>query len=100
MSLYKSNDLQYWMVEGGLRSQKVTFPQPYTGTAIPLISEVKRKQYNYIIIAGHGLVVDHYRETECGLMEQMEPIDENRLYDFNYQQFNILPKTVKVLPVS
>ncbi|XP_064399035.1 DBH-like monooxygenase protein 2 homolog [Halichondria panicea] len=49
-------------------------------------------------LAGHGLVVDHFRDAECGLLEQLEPIDENRRYDFNYQQYTILPKTVTVLP--
>ena len=49
---------------------------------------------------GHGLVVRHYRESECGLLEELEPIDENRRYDFNYQQVTLLPKTAKVLPVS
>ena len=45
-------------------------------------------------------MVDHFRETECGLAEQLEPIDENRRYDFNYQQYTILPRKVTVLPVS
>lgn len=67
---------------------------------ITIVVSFGSSMYFVLNIAGHGLVVDHYRETECGLMEQMEPIDENRRYDFNYQQFNILPKTVKVLPVS
>ncbi len=45
-------------------------------------------------------MVDHFRDAECGVVEQLEPIDENRRYDFNYQQYTILPKTVTVLPVS
>lgn len=50
---------------------------------------------------GHGLVVRHLRETTgCGGLEELQPIDENRKYDFNYQQVNILPRTVEVLPVS
>ncbi len=44
--------------------------------------------------------MDHFRDAECGLVEQLEPINENRRYDFNYQQYTILPKTVTVLPVS
>ena len=45
-------------------------------------------------------MVEHIRETECGLREELEPIDENRRYDFNYQQFTILPKTRQIFPVS
>jgi len=48
---------------------------------------------------GHGLVLQHFRQTdECGGLEELEPIDSNLKYDFNYQQFNILPREVKVLP--
>ena len=46
---------------------------------------------------GHGLVLHHFRENECGLLEELQPIDENKRYDFNYQQ---VTKPVKVLPVS
>ena len=54
-----------------------------------------------IIIIGSGLLVQHFRENkECGVLEEMEPIDENRRYDFNYQQFTYLNKEVQVLPVS
>ena len=50
---------------------------------------------------GHGLVVNQLRENDqCGLLEELQPIDENRQYDFNFQQFSILPREVKVLPVS
>ena len=50
---------------------------------------------------GHGLVVSQLRENDqCGLLEELQPIDENRQYDFNFQQFSILPREVKVLPVS
>ena len=45
-------------------------------------------------------MVRHFRESECGLLEELEPIDENRRYDFNYQQVTLLPREVKVLPVS
>jgi hypothetical protein len=34
------------------------------------------------------------------VLEELEPIDENRRYDFNYQQFAYLNKEVQVLPVS
>lgn len=53
------------------------------------------------ITIGHGLVVRHFRESEeCGGLEELKPIDENRNYDFNYQQTTILPRPVQVLPVS
>ena len=51
--------------------------------------------------AGHGIVVRQFRENEdCGALEELEPIDENRRYDFNYQQVTHLPRNVKILPVS
>ena len=51
--------------------------------------------------AGHGLVVRHFRlNEECGVLEELEPIDENRKYDFNYQQATLLPREVQILPVS
>lgn len=51
--------------------------------------------------AGHGLVVRHFRENEeCGALEELPPIDENRQYDFNFQQVTHLPREVKILPVS
>lgn len=35
---------------------------------------------------GHGLVLQHFRQTdECGGLEELEPIDSNLKYDFNYQ---------------
>ena len=50
---------------------------------------------------GHGLILRHFRETStCDGLEELQPIDQNRNYDFNYQQTTILPKTVKVLQVS
>ena len=54
----------------------------------------------FFFFSGHGLVVEHFRETECGLREELEPIDENRRYDFDYQQFTILHKTKTIYPVS
>ena len=35
-----------------------------------------------------------------GVLEELEPIDENRKYDFNYQQITHLLREVKILPVS
>ena len=49
---------------------------------------------------GHGLIVQHFRENEqCGVLKEMKPIDENRKYDFNYQQFTYLV-TIKVYVYS
>ena len=53
-----------------------------------------------VLNTGHGLVVKHFRETECGQREELKPIDENRRYDFDYQQFTILPQTKTVFPVG
>ena len=50
---------------------------------------------------GHGLVVRQYRQNDdCDVLEELQPVDENRRYDFNYQQMTHLPREVKVLPVS
>ena len=43
---------------------------------------------------GEGLVVRHIRDGV-----ELNPIDVNRNYDFNYQQTNFIPR-VKILPVS
>ena len=32
--------------------------------------------------------------------EELQPIDQNLQYDFNYQQLNHLPKLINVLPVT
>lgn len=37
------------------------------------------------ITVGQALVVRHYRLTECNKYKEMEPIDRNLQYDFNYQ---------------
>ena len=43
----------------------------------------------------------HLRNTEeCNGLEELEPIDRNLQYDFNYQQMNVLPRTARLLPVS
>jgi len=35
---------------------------------------------------GYGLNVQHFRKNEeCGVTEELEPIDTNMQYDFNYQ---------------
>ena len=49
---------------------------------------------------GHGLVVRQFRQnSECNVLEELQPIDENRRYDFNFQQATRLPKEIKILPV-
>ena len=63
--------------------------------------------YNYCIyciaksvIIGHGLTLQHIRyNSECGVYEELEPIDRNLKYDFNYQQVNHLQEII-VKPVS
>ena len=35
---------------------------------------------------GYGLNVQHFRKNEeCGVTEELEPIDTNMQYDFDYQ---------------
>ncbi len=49
-------------------------------------------------LAGHGAVLQHFRKNEeCDVIEELPPIEANLKYDFNYQQFNLLPSEVKVL---
>ena len=73
---------------------------------LSLIVSVNQHEHTNIIdhplrFAGHGIVVRQFRENEdCGALEELEPIDENRRYDFNYQQVTHLPRNVKILPVS
>ena len=50
---------------------------------------------------GHGLIVQHLRYSEeCGGYEELEPIDKNLQYDFNFQQSTHLRREVVILPVS
>ena len=48
----------------------------------------------YNTALGEGLVLRHIRDGV-----ELDPIDVNRNYDFNYQQTNFIPR-VKILPVS
>ena len=53
------------------------------------------------VFIGHGLTLQHLRyNSECDVYEELEPIDKNLQYDFNYQQINHLTREVTVLPVS
>ena len=45
-------------------------------------------------------MVQHFRKnSECDVFEELEPIDKNLKYDFNYQQFNHLQREVIIKPV-
>ena len=37
---------------------------------------------------------------ECDGLEEMRPIDQNLQYDFNFQQFTVLPNEITVRRVS
>ena len=49
---------------------------------------------NTITISTHsGLVLQHIRyNSECNVYEELEPIDKNLQYDFDFQQINILSR--------
>lgn len=53
------------------------------------------------LLVGIGLTVQHIRRTQaCGNdYQELEPIDQNLQYDFNYQQATYLPRLVNVQPV-
>ena len=47
------------------------------------------------------MILEHYRyNTDCDVWEELEPLDQNLNYDFNYQQNIHLPQERVVLPVS
>ena len=47
------------------------------------------------------MTLEHYRyNTDCDVWEELEPIDQNLSYDFDYQQVTHLPREHLVLPVS
>ena len=50
---------------------------------------------------GRGVTLRLIRNTEeCGGLEEMRPIDQNLQYDFNFQQFTVLPNEITVRRVS
>jgi hypothetical protein len=50
---------------------------------------------------GRALELQHLRwNSECGVYEELTPIDLNLNYDFDFQQTTYLPDEVTVLPVS
>ena len=50
--------------------------------------------YTVVFTIGAELALRHIRDGV-----ELEPIDVNRNYDFNFQQFNFIPR-VQILPVS
>ena len=51
--------------------------------------------------SGHGLSLQHIRyNSDCAVYEELETIDENLKYDFDYQQFTHLRHEVLVKQVS
>ena len=55
----------------------------------------------FFLIKGHGLTVQHLRyNSDCGVLEELKPIDRNLNYDFDFQQITHLPSEVTILPVS
>ena len=52
-------------------------------------------------LAGHGLTLQHIRyNSECAVYEELEPIDRNLQYDFDFQQITHLRREVIIKPVS
>lgn len=50
---------------------------------------------------GRGVALRVIRNSEqCGGFEEVQPVDQNLQYDFNFQQFTILPNEVTIYPVS
>lgn len=52
------------------------------------------------LFVGRGLTLRLIRDSpECDGLEQLKPIDQNLQYDFNFQQFIVLPEEVTIYPV-
>ena len=53
------------------------------------------------VFVGNGVTLQLIRRNQqCNVSEALAPVDINLQYDFNYQQFTLLPNEVQVLPVS
>ena len=53
------------------------------------------------VFVGNGVTLQLIRRNQqCNVSEALAPVDINLQYDFNYQQFTLLPNEVRVLPVS
>ena len=54
-----------------------------------------------LCFSGIGLSVQHIRyNSDCDVYEELEPIDKNLQYDFDFQQINHLRREVTIMPVS
>lgn len=50
---------------------------------------------------GKEVELRHFRYNKaCRGYQELEPIEKNPTYDFDYQQTNFLPHEITVLPVS
>ena len=69
-----------------------------TYTTVSIMSEICTyllvHMFIIIFTTGAELTLRHIRDGV-----ELEPIDVNRNYDFNFQQFNFIPR-VQILPVS
>ena len=55
------------------------------------------------ISKGTQMTVKHFRsvnDTACNAVEELEPIDSNPSYDFDFQQLNHLQRRVQIKKVS
>lgn len=49
---------------------------------------------------GRSVTLRLIRSTQrCGGKEELKPVDQNLQYDFNFQQFTVLPEEITVYPV-
>ena len=51
-------------------------------------------------VKGIGVSLSVIRESSNGKYEEVDVIEKNLNYDFNYQQVTHLPKEITVMPVS
>ena len=87
--------------EDGIRIFGNALHTHLVGTKTCMLKLIIHPFISYMSIAGRGLTLQHFRmNSECGALEELEPIDQNLNYDFNFQQFTHLPKEHVVLPVS
>ena len=68
-----------------------------------LLLTVEKQHVTHVVFhwPGVGITLRHMRwNSTCGTYQELPPIDQNLQYDFNFQQFTMLPYSVTVLPVS
>ena len=64
------------------------------------MDESKLMSRSLYVFLGRGLTLQHLRyNSECNVYEELEPIDRNLRYDFNYQQIVHFPSPKTILPV-